>query len=211
MESKQFLAVVLVMSIVVIGITGAALLGTLPADNGATDTTTDTTTTTTTEPDDDNGIPAWFFRDQDLLPYNVTIPDWEFEMVDSDNITMSSLRGKFVVMIFMTTWCPACKYQNTDNIKLYNNYSRDQLEYVQLTTAQGDTPQMLRDYITENQLTWTIGFATDEAGDACDDFFKLRYIPTLVLIDQLGTLRWIHEGTWRFVDYNATVSTLMGL
>ncbi|MCK5151428.1 MAG: TlpA family protein disulfide reductase [Candidatus Thorarchaeota archaeon] len=210
METKQLFAVVLVMSIVVVGITGATLFMNSPEDTTTDTTTTSTTdTTTTTDPDDDN-IPAWFFRDQDLLPYNVTIPNWEFEMVDADNVTMESMRGKFVVMIFMATWCPACEYQNMDNIKLYEEYPRDQLEYIQLTTAQGDSPQMVRDYVVDHELQWNIGYASGTVGDAADDFLKLRYIPTLVLIDQLGTLRWIHEGTWRFVEYNATVSSLMG-
>ncbi|MFW9850298.1 MAG: peroxiredoxin family protein [Candidatus Thorarchaeota archaeon] len=210
METKQLFAVVLVMSVVVVGITGAVLFSNPPADTNTDTTTTPTDTTTTTEPED--GIPSWFFRDQDLLPYNVTIPNWEFEMVDSDNVTMDSLRGKFVVMIFMATWCPACEYQNMDNVKMYQNFTRDELEYVQLTTAQGDTDQMLRDYIDEHDLLWDIGYATGATavGEATDDFFKLRYIPTLVLIDQTGTLRWIHEGTWRFVEWYEIMTTLMG-
>jgi peroxiredoxin len=206
-ETKQLFAVVLVMSIVVVGISGAFLFMNTPDD--PTDTTTTTPTdTTTTDPVDNT--PAWFFRDQDLLSYNVTIPNWEFDMVDSDNVTMESLRGKFVVMIFMATWCPACEYQNADNVRMYENFTRDELEYVQLTTAQGDSPEMLRDYIAEHGLLWDIGYSTGAVGDAADDFLKLRYIPTLVLIDQTGTLRWIHEGTWRYLEWYETMTTLMG-
>jgi len=202
-EAKQLFVVVLVMSIVVVGVTGASLILNTPVDTP----TNDTSTTTTTETDD---IPFFFTRDQDLLPYNVTIPDWEFEMLDSDNVTMSDYQGKFVIMIFAATWCPACEYQNTDNVKMWNETSRSEVSFLQLTTAQGDSPQMLRDYIDDYGLKWNIGYATGDVGDAADDFLKLRYIPTLVIIDDSGTLRWIHEGTWRFIDFDATLSELMG-
>jgi peroxiredoxin len=182
-----------------------------PADPNTDPTNTDTTDTTTTDPDDDDdNTPSWFFRDQDLLPYNVTIPNWEFDMVDSENVTMESLRSKFVVMIFFATWCPACEYQNMDNVKMYENFTRAELEYVQVTTAQGDSPEMLRTYIEDHGLLWDIGYATGAVGEAADDFLKLRYIPTLVLVDQTGTLRWIHEGTWRYTEWHATMTTLMG-
>ncbi|MFW9920835.1 MAG: TlpA family protein disulfide reductase [Candidatus Thorarchaeota archaeon] len=204
METKQFIMVVLVLSLVVVGITGATLFMPPPVDNPTdTTTTSDSTTTTTT----DDGVPDIIFRDQDLLPFNIAVPDWVFPMVDSGNYSISDAYGQFLILEFFATWCSACEYQNADNVKIYEAFPEEELEFLQVTTALGDSPQMLRDYITEHGLLWDLGYATD---GIADEFLNIRYIPTLVLIDQTGTLRWIHEGTWRFTDFNATIVELMG-
>ncbi len=196
--------VVLVLSLVIVGITGATLFMNAPeGDPTNTTTTTDTSTTTTT----DDGVPDIIFRDQDLLAYDIKVPDWTFPMVDSGNYSISDAYGQFLILEFFATWCSACEYQNADNVKIYEAFPAEELEFLQVTTALGDSPQMLRDYIEDHGLLWDLGYATD---GIADEFLNIRYIPTLVLIDQTGTLRWIHEGTWRFTDFNATIVELMG-
>ena len=204
METKQYFLVVLVLSIVVIGVTGATILLNPAPDDPNNTNTTDTNTSTTTTTDN---VPDIIFRDQDLLPYNISVPDWVFPMLDADDYSISDAYGQFLILEFFATWCGACEYQNADNVKLYEAFDPSELEFLQVTTALGDSEQMLRDYIDDHGLLWNIGYATD---GIADEFLNIRYIPTLVLIDQTGTLRWIHEGTWRFTDFNATVTQLMG-
>ncbi len=197
METRQILVVVLVLGIVVGGVVGTSVV--LNSQPTTTTTTTESTTTTT------DGVPDFIPRDQDLASYNISVPDWEFLMVDVDNFSISDAYGKFLILEFFATWCPACEYQNADNVKIFNEFGSDRLCFVQLSTALGDTEQMLRDYKDEYGLLWDMGYAIDSPAD---DFLKLRYLPTLVLIDQTGTLRWIREGTWRFVEFNATLVEL---
>jgi len=208
-DTKQFLTVVLVLSVVIGGITVTTLLMQPLLEEPTNTTSTSDTTTITFVDNNGDGIPDLLLRDQDLLQYNISVPDWEFLMVDVDNYSISDAYGQFLILEFFATWCGACEFQNSDNVEIYQAFPEDELEFLQVTTALGDTDQMLRDYIEEHGLLWDIGYA-NENDDASVEFFKIRYIPTLVLIDQTGILRWIHEGTWRFNEFNATIVELMG-
>jgi thiol-disulfide isomerase/thioredoxin len=194
-----------VLGVLVVGL-GAASLGVLPFTN--TTGSTDTIPTTTDDYDDDggsSGLTGWFFRDQDLKDDNVTVPDWEFIMIDGTNTTIGEHYGKWIVLDFMASWCPACEYQNGDMGTLYSTYG-DDFYMASMTVNTGDSVEVMQNYVDDHQLTWPHGI---DPGQVAADFLDVRYIPTIVFIDDTGLLRWIHEGTWRFAEMNATLYGLM--
>jgi thiol-disulfide isomerase/thioredoxin len=205
MESRQFLVVVLVISVVVVGVVGLAIFTAPPPGGGETTPTTTTTTDTTTT----NTVPPIIFRDTDLLEYNIQMPETKFIMTDGTNVTLADLRGKLVVIDFFATWCPACEFFNTDLTTLYETYG-DSIHLISLTVNMGDTIEKLIEYYEDRELEWRFGQDYgDDWDDTAADFIGVRYIPTPVIIDENGLLRYVHEGTWRFNEMNQTISEIM--
>ena len=49
-------------------------------------------------------------------------PDFMLTSTDGKSIKLSDYRGKVVVLDFWATWCPPCKAEVPDFIKLYSKY-----------------------------------------------------------------------------------------
>ncbi len=201
-ESKRLIVVVLIMSVLVVSATGATLLLNTPANPPTNETTTETTTS---NPQDNPTL--YMFRDQDLLNYSFSAPNWEFPGIDGTNRTISQYAGKWLVLDFFATWCYYCKLQNPAMVKLHDKYSSNVLQILHITTSLGDSQAMLEDYADEHGITWPIVYGTD---DVAADYFRIIGIPTTAVIDPNGIIRWINEGTWSFDDLNSTISALMG-
>ncbi len=205
MEAKQLIGIVLVVSTLIIGMSAYVALNmpSINQNNNDTDETTLTTTTTNQE------NPLIIFRDQDLLEYNITMPDTLMKLVDGRNITISDLKGEWVLIDFFATWCPACEYFNGELKKLVNKWT-DNITVIGLTVNMGDTFEKLEEYITEHEITWTLGqdYGEDWENTAAD-FIGVRYIPTPIVIDPAGRLRYVHEGAWRFVEMEPILQELV--
>jgi thiol-disulfide isomerase/thioredoxin len=149
----------------------------------------------THQEDNLNAIPnsgTWI--DIDLLNKSLPVPDWSFTMAGNHTITMNELRGNLTVIDFMATWCSACEIQNEDMLTLYQDLG-DVISLFSLTIDVRDTLQMLDAYMTLHGLTWPHGVDTDMQATL---YLGISAVPTIVIIDASGLLRWIHEGTWSY-------------
>jgi thiol-disulfide isomerase/thioredoxin len=212
MQSKQILGIVIVLVTVTVGLTVAYFSTIPPVDdtNNETQTTIPTTTTTTDGGDDGGNTPILILRDMDLLEYNITLPETLWIMTDGNDIYPSDLQGKWTIIDFMATWCPPCKIQNVFLKQIHDAYG-DSINLISLTVTISETLEMLEDYADENNITWRTGQDYGEDWDnTMADFLGIRYIPTPIIIDPNGVLRWMHEGTWIFQAMNDTLTTLMG-
>lgn len=52
-------------------------------------------------------------------------------------ITLSDYRGRVVILDFWATWCPPCKAEIPDFIKLYSKYRKDGSQMLGIPVDQG--------------------------------------------------------------------------
>lgn len=109
-------------------------------------------------------------------------PDFTLTNDKGEKVTLSSLRGKYVVLDFWGTWCGWCIKGIPEMKKMYSKY-HDKLEIVGV--ACGDKEDVWKKCIAENDLNWTNLIMLD--GDAnIPEMYSVKGFPTKVIIDPEG-------------------------
>jgi thiol-disulfide isomerase/thioredoxin len=135
-------------------------------------------------------------------------PIGDFTMTDIDGRTVSSsdLRGKVVLVNFWATWCPPCRAEIPDLIKLQDKY-RDHL--VILGVSEDELPvESVRAFVTEQKMNYTIAMTTPELAKI---FRGVAALPTTFVIDREGKLAQRHVGMLNAEDTELEAQVLAGL
>ncbi|MHA1939358.1 MAG: TlpA family protein disulfide reductase, partial [Candidatus Thorarchaeota archaeon] len=159
-----------------------------------------TPNTTTTTPTDNIAY------DVDLRSLGVQLPDWNLIMSDESSVSLHSLRDRFVVIDLMATWCSTCAIQNVNFETLHDNMG-DSIHLISLTVDVSETAAMMAEYMANRDLPWLHGLDTQSV---FLNYFNVQFLPSIVIIDNEGFLRWFHEGLWSEADMAETLALLMG-
>ncbi len=108
---------------------------------------------------------------------------------DDGQLSLSQFRGEVVYVDFWATWCGPCRDSFPWMADMQNKYRDQGLKIIALSL---DTDHdMARDFAEELSANFTIGF--DDSGEVAD-LFKVKGMPTSVVIDRDGRIAEIHEG-----------------
>lgn len=110
---------------------------------------------------------------------------------DGNQVELSDLRGKPVVLSFWASWCSVCKTGMPDFEEVYADAGEDvHFMMVNLTTGS-ETEQVATDYVDENGYTFPIYLDTEiEAASA----FGVTGVPITYFIDADGNLAAYGQG-----------------
>ncbi|OXS77077.1 thiol-disulfide oxidoreductase [Lysinibacillus sp. KCTC 33748] len=123
-----------------------------------------------------------------------TPPDFTLTSLDGEDVTLSELRGKKVVLNFWATWCPPCKAEMPHMQNYYEqNAKKDNVEIiaVNLTKAERDVTE---DEKIDSVMTFresfnlTFPILLDPKNSAGLDYQVLT-IPTTYFIDSNGYIQ----------------------
>jgi len=112
-------------------------------------------------------------------------------------LKVQSLKGKVVLLDFMTTTCPTCKMASASLQRLYLELGPKGF-YPVAVALDVNSPTPLRNYGQEHGLTFTLGTAlrSDVASYVQHPPDKPFLVPTLVLLDRKGRISAIEVG-WK--------------
>ena len=85
------------------------------------------------------------------------------------NAKLSSLTGtgNVVVIDVWATWCGPCRQSIPDLIKVQSEYKAKGLKVIGLTTEEPEeSKDQVKDFVTQNNMSYQIGFATRELAQA---------------------------------------------
>lgn len=108
--------------------------------------------------------------------------DFTLTTIDNEEITLSKLKGKVVLIDFWTTWCSPCKNSIPVFAKLYNKF-HEQGFIVLGIGLEEKTP--LENYRNQHNIPYPILIGNKEVARA----YGVQAIPHIFIIDKKGKIR----------------------
>jgi thiol-disulfide isomerase/thioredoxin len=130
---------------------------------------------------------GWYLMQIQEERKDFTIPD-----IDGNTVTLSDYSDEVVVLDFMATWCGPCRFAMRDLVSLHDDIG-DQFVMISITVDPNfDTIPVLREWIENYNSTWI--HARDLADPPVTQQFSVTEIPTYVILDREGKIRFRHVG-----------------
>lgn len=110
-------------------------------------------------------------------------PDFTVTLLDGEELTLSSLRGEVVAVVFFSHTCPDCKALFDDIEAAKEEIGSRGIRLIAI--SRGGTMQDIETYIEANGYTFDV--ACDAQREVYDDYATM-YVPRLYLIDRKGVV-----------------------
>ena len=115
--------------------------------------------------------------------------DFTQKDVDGNDFKMSSLIGsaKIIILDFWASWCPDCRKENPNLVKIYNEFKDKGLDIVSISL---DTDEVAwKKAIADDNLTWK-NHVSDLQGwrNAVAEQYTIAFIPQNLILDSNGII-----------------------
>jgi thiol-disulfide isomerase/thioredoxin len=130
-----------------------------------------------------SGVIASVLKPQDEGPANGTVaPDFTLKTLDGKEVSLSSLKGKAVMVNFWATWCEPCKIEMPWLVDLQEKYRKDGFEI--LGVAMDDSSQKeISDFARKMKVNYTVVIGSEKVADL---YGGLDGLPTNFFLDRNG-------------------------
>ena len=130
-------------------------------------------------------------------------PDFTVEMVDGDKVTLSSLKGKIVLINFWATWCPPCREEFKRVQKDIIDHFKGQ-DFVFLPISRGEKKSTVDSFRDKQGYTFPMGL------DPTQEIYKKyasNYIPRNFVVGKDGKVIYVSVG-YEAKEFEAMVKAL---
>ena len=99
------------------------------------------------------------------IGYGTPAPDFTLETLDGKSVSLSSLRGKAVVVNFWATWCGPCKIETPWLVELQNQYGAQGLQIVGVAMDDSGKDEIAR-FAKDMGMNYPVVLGKEAVGDA---------------------------------------------
>ncbi len=113
-------------------------------------------------------------------------PDFSQETPEGEMLSLSTLRGKVVLVDFWASWCGPCRRENPNVVRLYNEYKDKGFEILGVSLDQNRDRWLQA--IEKDQLSWH--HVSDLKGwkNEVAQLYNISSIPHTILLDEEGKI-----------------------
>ena len=132
---------------------------------------------------------------------NFTLKD-----VGSRDVSLSSLKGKVILLDFWATWCAPCKIEIPWFIEFQNKYGKDGLQVVGVSVD--DTIDKLKPFVSQMKMNYIVlqGLDHDDVQDAFGPIFG---VPVTLVISRDGKICSRHTGLGSKQNFENAIKALL--
>jgi len=123
----------------------------------------------------------------------VEAPDFTLFDINGTEFSLSDYQGNVVLidLFRINPSCPPCIYAIPHLKGVYNRYSESDLIMMSISVSSLDTDDTLRsDFVETYDIPWIVACGGTEIASK----YTVSAVPTLVIVDAEGNIRYRHEG-----------------
>ncbi|RLE32680.1 hypothetical protein DRJ58_04955 [Candidatus Acetothermia bacterium] len=153
-------------------------------------------------------VPTEYVPPKVPLYIGAEAPDFSFESLQGEEISLSQYRGKVVLLDFWASWCLPCVVAMPKMKSLYEAYHDEGLEIIGINLDL--SREQALDFVQHFELPWPQYWDGKGYDSELAVLFRVKAIPMLYLIDQQGIIR----GKWLGLaeeEVKSTIEELLGL
>lgn len=126
---------------------------------------------------------------QAALAPNATAPDFTLRSLNGPNLRLAEQRGRVVLVNFWATWCGPCKQEMPHLNRLYDKYRS--AGFVLLGVNVDEDPGLAAGTASKLGMHFPVLLDSEKA---VSRLYDLQSMPSTVLIDRDGRVRYLHRG-----------------
>lgn len=128
------------------------------------------------------------YQADEQLPTGIDAPNFKLTTLDGKEVELSKLRGKPVLLDFWATWCPPCRASLPHTQRMSKKYAEQ--AHIFAVNLREDA-EKVRTYMERNKYDFTVLMDSD---GAVAQAYRVRGIPTFVVIDAQGKVQFVQVG-----------------
>lgn len=136
-----------------------------------------------------------------------TAPDFTLKTIDGKDFSLSTLKGKTVLINFWATWCSPCVDELPSMNKLYLKYKQNGFEVV--AVGLDSSPAKVKKFVAKNPLDFIVLLDPDKR--VAKKLYKVIAQPTSYLINSEGKVirRYFGEVDWSDISVQKEIHGLL--
>jgi len=119
-------------------------------------------------------------------PADNLAPDFQLQSLDGQTVSLSSLRGRPVMLNFWATWCGPCRAEMPYIQGVFEDEEWTQQGLVILAINVGEASSEAKEFMEDNGLSFHVLLDTDTS--VAEDY-NIRGIPATFFIDKNGIIK----------------------
>jgi thiol-disulfide isomerase/thioredoxin len=125
---------------------------------------------------------------QSTLVENAAFPDFDVKDLDGKPLSVSSYKGKVVMVDFWATWCPPCRAEVPNVVAAYEKYHDKGFEIIGVSLDHAEDKDKLLAYMKENKMPWRQYFDGKFWSNDLAVKYGIQSIPQSFLLDRSGKI-----------------------
>jgi thiol-disulfide isomerase/thioredoxin len=141
------------------------------------------------------------------LKIGAPAPEIDLPSLSGGRVQLSKLHGHPIIVSFWGTWCPPCRGEFPELVRVHQLYSAAGLVVLGVNGRDQEfSTKSVKNFVKEFSVPFEI--ALDERGRSRQTFLILG-LPTTVFIDSGGIVRTVHRGPIGRAGLDSGIATIL--